>query len=611
MTDTAPFISRILIFPIKSLDGAEVSRAHVLASGALADDRRWALFDDRGRVVSGKTHAAIHVIRSRYDLDARSVTLHVGGRVGLPETTFALDGDPGPMEAWLSDALGFTVHLRADHATGYPDDTHSPGPTVISVATIAEIGRWFGLRIEQVRARLRTNVEVGGVPAFWEDRLFGEAGEAVAFRLGAVEFLGINPCQRCVVPARNPDTGRPDSDFALRFAELRRRTRPAWSDPTRFNHFFRVAVNTRLGSLRGADSFAVGDAVTSRDAAIETVVAESPCDFWAGTLTIDGVRDEAPGVKTFRMRAPDGGALPFRFRAGQFVLIAVTHGDARHQRAYSLSSSPASTDHCEVTVKREGTVSGLLHEQFGPGERIEVSGPFGEFGFDDRDADAILLIGGGIGMTPLISKLRFFADAGWPGRVDLVQVARRREDLIFAEAVAALGARLPGLRVHVTLTAPGDTWEGSRGRLSASWLQDRVGDVMERHVLLCGPVAMTAAARATLQSLGVPDVRIEIEAFGRPPAPDLTDAGEREVRFSHSAVSITVTGSDTLLDAAIAGGIPLDSGCLAGVCGRCKVRLVGGEVAGGCEVGLSAADRADGYVLACQTRPLGPIVVDC
>ena len=612
MIDTVPYVARILVFPIKSLDSVEVACTHLLPSGALVDDRRWAIFDDRNRYVNGKNYKAVHRIRSFFDLDARTATLrHDDGR-GPSEATFALDGDPVGMAAWLSAALGFAVRLGADLDIGHPDDTHSPGPTVISVATLEEIGRWFGLPLDQVRARFRTNIEINGVAAFWEDRLFRDAGDTVPFRLGRVELLGVNPCQRCVVPTRHPATGALDGDFAFRFAELRKRTRPVWSNPARFNHFFRVAVNTRPGKLTPNGAFAVGDHV---DVGGTTEAYDSPRirvdDFWAGGMVVEATRNETSDVRTFRLRPVDGGVLPFRFKAGQFASIVVGQGKERLRRAYTLSSSPRA-DHYEITVKRDGAASRLLHEAFVPGMRIEVSGPYGDFGFDGGDYGDVLFIAGGVGITPLMSKLRYLADTGWAGRVDLIQVARHREDLVFAEELAALPARLPGLRVHPVLTAPDDAWGGLHGRLTASMLSTVVPDVMERHVRICGPVGMASAARDVLRMLGVPESSVESEAFGGPPvaALDVANLGEREVRFSRSKVAVIVKGTETLLDAAGIVGVVLDQGCLAGVCGRCKVRLAEGQVVTGCEVGLSDADRALGFVLACQARPSGPVVVD-
>jgi uncharacterized protein YcbX len=264
MSENEAFLSRILIFPIKSLDAVEVAQARVLASGALEHDRTWGFFDASGKFVNGKRYAAVHRLRSQVDLEARTVTLRDENGRGLGSRTFSLDQEGDCLESWLRQYFGFPVAVQKNADLGFPDDTESPGPTIISVATLAEIGRWFNLPIEEVRARFRTNIEIAGVPAFWEDRLFGAAGTVVRFRLGDVVFDGINPCQRCIVPPRNPLTGVLDDTFVRRFTELRNRTLPSWSARERFNHFYRVAINTRPHGDQGGKLLRVGDRIEIR-----------------------------------------------------------------------------------------------------------------------------------------------------------------------------------------------------------------------------------------------------------------------------------------------------------------------------------------------------------
>lgn len=202
MSENEAFLSRILIFPIKSLAAVELAQARMLSCGALEHDRTWGLFDAGGKFVNGKRQAAVHRLRARVDLEAGSVTLRDENGRGLGERTFSLDRDGDLLESWFAEYFGFPVSFGKNVALGFPDDTASPGPTLISVATLAEIGRWFDLPIEEVRARFRTNIEIGGVPAFWEDRLFGPAGTVVRFRIGDAVLEGVNPCQRCIVPPR-------------------------------------------------------------------------------------------------------------------------------------------------------------------------------------------------------------------------------------------------------------------------------------------------------------------------------------------------------------------------------------------------------------------------
>lgn len=264
-TGIKPIISRIQIFPVKSLDALKVERSRVLASGALEFDRTWAMFDSKGGYVNGKRRPAIHRLRSRIEPFSRELTLRSGGGRDLEDATFHIEREQQPLEQWLEKYFGFPVTLQADTTVGFPDDPESPGPTIISVETLAEVGRWFGLSVDEVRKRFRTNIEIDGVPPFWEDRLFGPAGTRVRFRIGDVVFDGINPCQRCAVPPRDAETGTNDETFVRRFSDLRKRTLPDWSSRDRFNHFYRVAINTRLVSTERGDVIRVDDEVEILD----------------------------------------------------------------------------------------------------------------------------------------------------------------------------------------------------------------------------------------------------------------------------------------------------------------------------------------------------------
>jgi hypothetical protein len=87
----------------------------------------------------------------------------------------------------------------------------------------------------------------------------------VRFRIGDVVFDGINPCQRCAVPPRDAETGINDDTFVRRFSDLRKRALPDWSARDRFNHFYRVAINTRLVSTERGDVIRVDDEVEILD----------------------------------------------------------------------------------------------------------------------------------------------------------------------------------------------------------------------------------------------------------------------------------------------------------------------------------------------------------
>jgi uncharacterized protein len=252
-------IDRLEIFPIKSLDGCLVEQSTITAGGALEFDRRWSLIDKQGNFVNAKRYAQIHAIRSRFNLVSLQLDLSAPK---MSDGCFAID-DPA-LAIWFSKYFDQPIHIQENTVRGFPDDTDSPGPTIISTASLEEIASWYPhLAVTEIRRRLRTNIEITGVSAFWEDRLF--TNNPQDFLIGSIFLQGINPCQRCVVPTRNAITGSIDAGFQKNFGERRAATLPAEVDRSRFNHFYRVAVNTRFPASSISEvigqSIRVGDSI--------------------------------------------------------------------------------------------------------------------------------------------------------------------------------------------------------------------------------------------------------------------------------------------------------------------------------------------------------------
>jgi len=251
-------VIHIQVFPVKALDPWAVDQTTVLPTGALQQDRRFALVDAAGRFINGKRTPLVHPIRSKFDVEKNRLNLDIGGN----EKTFHLDADRATLEVWLSGYFSMPVQVVENTQNGFPDDRNAPGPTIISTATLETVASWFpGLSVAEARMRLRANLEVGGVEAFWEDRLYSERGEVVRFRVGGVLFEGVNPCQRCVVPSRDPQTGEAIPGFSRTFAQRRKENLPPWAAASRFDHFYRLAVNTRLAGGQAGGVISGGDEV--------------------------------------------------------------------------------------------------------------------------------------------------------------------------------------------------------------------------------------------------------------------------------------------------------------------------------------------------------------
>jgi hypothetical protein len=253
-------LSRIEIFPIKSLDAVERTDAVITAGGILENDRVYAITDLEGRVVNGKRTGKIHGLRALYDTDIKEVWLrHIDE---ASPTRFRLD-EPVPIGRWLSDFFGFPVSLSHEPVKGFPDDTAAFGPTLCGLGSLLEIQRWYaGLSLDNVRRRFRTNLELDTAEPFREDELFGGPDELKPFRIGDVQFLGHNPCQRCIVPSRDPDGGEPTRAFQRTFSELRKQHLPEWSDMRRFNHFYRFAINSSILPSEAGKRLRIGDQLT-------------------------------------------------------------------------------------------------------------------------------------------------------------------------------------------------------------------------------------------------------------------------------------------------------------------------------------------------------------
>ena len=267
-----PTLSRITIYPVKALDGLDLREVEIGPEGALVGDRRFAMFDAAGKFVHGKRTPKVHLLRTTFSGDLSKISLRRPGDTS--ESTFALSPGNGELSVFLSAWFGFPVSLRENLAHGFPDDLDAPGPTVICESTIAAVADWFTpasaapeetgeghISPDNMAARLRANLLVSGSPAFAEDALVPKAGSEKVFRIGAVDVAATGACARCIVPTRDPFTGEAQRGFQRRFMEQRKITLPAGTEVSRFDHYFRLSLNTRIHRPFRGKILRVGDPV--------------------------------------------------------------------------------------------------------------------------------------------------------------------------------------------------------------------------------------------------------------------------------------------------------------------------------------------------------------
>jgi ferredoxin-NADP reductase len=327
-------------------------------------------------------------------------------------------------------------------------------------------------------------------------------------------------------------------------------------------------------------------------------------------------------VKTFRLLPSSGGSLPFTFVPGQFLNVAFWIGGARMNRSYSISSSPTQREYVELTVKREprGAVSRHVVDLLKVGDRIEAAGPVGKFTFTGTEADSIVLISAGVGITPMVSITRYLTERSWPGDIFFIHTCRAPTEFIFANEVAALQRVNPKLHVAVTMSRPeGTDWKGPRGRITKELLTQTVPDLASRRIHLCGPLPMMEATKAILAELGVPPDNLKTEQFGAvKPAPaaagtalkPTAPAAGPQVTFSTNNKSAKIRADQTVLELSEELGIGIEFSCRIGTCGVCKVKMTSGEVDQAVQDSLDDDDKANGIILACQAKPTSDITVE-
>jgi len=338
--------------------------------------------------------------------------------------------------------------------------------------------------------------------------------------------------------------------------------------------------------------------------------------FWKGELLVDKVTQETHDVRTFRLRPVDGGPLPFEYQPGQYLNLALTIDGRRVPRSYTIASTPSRPGYVEITVKRKagGYGSHAVHDQFVEGAKVQVGAPAGKFVFTGSadDARRVLLLAGGVGITPLMAITRFLTDRAWTGDLHLVNSVRSPDDIIFERELADLAAEHPNLHV---LHVPAST----DGHITAEVLRRAVPDLAGVPVFLCGPEPMMDAMQTLLVGLGVPEALIHTEAFVSPATPPAgapieeliatPDGTPATIQFSRSNKSGDVTGI-TVLEAAEGCGVDLPYECRSGICGQCKIKLVTGKVTMDSQDALTAAERAGGLILACQARATSDLTVE-
>lgn len=374
---------------------------------------------------------------------------------------------------------------------------------------------------------------------------------------------------------------------------------------------------------------------------------------------------ESEVITSFYLHPVDG-AGPWPARPGQYLTLRVPDGDRTVLRTYSLSCDVEAADHHRITVKREGAGAagqpqGLsscwLHDQVAEGEVIEVAPPRGTFVLDEDSQGPVVLLAGGVGVTPLLSMLHRLGQGS--RRVWFVQACENGAVHALRDEVAAIAAQSDGRIVARTVYRAPTEADRTAGAFDAEGLIDRAFlqallPLDRYQVYVCGPTPFMVAMYRLLTGLGVRQDDIFYEFFGKqvslpalaaeaartatrsgsqapgmlanlafltnPEAraqsvpvgrdrhpPELPGEGD-DVVFARSGKSAVASGpAQSLLELAEEAGLEPEFSCRQGICNTCRTGLKEGRVE---YLSEPLEMPAEGQVLLCCAKPNGRVVLD-
>jgi ring-1,2-phenylacetyl-CoA epoxidase subunit PaaE len=341
-------------------------------------------------------------------------------------------------------------------------------------------------------------------------------------------------------------------------------------------------------------------------------------------LRIAEIVPETAEANSIRFEVAPELADAFRFRAGQHLTLRAEIDGEEVRRNYSLCTAPGDGE-LTVTVKRiaGGKFSNWVGDNLKAGDEVDVMPPLGSFtcDFDPAKARRYVGIAGGSGITPVLSLIRTALSTEPGSRFTLFYGNRDSASVIFLEALAALKDRyLDRFELFHFLAEEEQDVELFNGLLDKPTcglaIDELVPDAAAVDAwFICGPGPMMDAAESALLERGIAKDHIHIERFtaDRPSAALAQEMAELQSKAAGTTMAVTLDGRTrrvpfseaNILDSARVAGLPAPFACKAGVCATCRARVTSGKVTMAARYGLSDEEIAAGYVLTCQSVPVG------
>ena len=333
---------------------------------------------------------------------------------------------------------------------------------------------------------------------------------------------------------------------------------------------------------------------------------------------------ETDEANSIRFEVPEELKSAFAFKAGQHLTLRADIGGEEVRRNYSLCVAP-DEGQLKITVKRiaGGVFSNWIAKALKPGDELDVMPPHGSFTypFEAGAKRRYVAFAGGSGITPVMALIRTALAAEPASRFTLFYGNRDSNSVIFLDALAGMKDRYMGrFELYHFLSDEEGEVGLFNGMLNQATCDAAVAALVSEASdvdawFICGPGPMMDAAEASLQGQRVARERIHLERFtaGRPSAALAAAMAQAQAEAAGLTISVTLDGrtrriefdGQNILDSARDAGLPAPFACKAGVCATCRARVTSGKVEMAVHYGLSDEEVAAGYVLTCQSVPVG------
>jgi glycine betaine catabolism B len=225
-------------------------------------------------------------------------------------------------------------------------------------------------------------------------------------------------------------------------------------------------------------------------------------------LKIMEIIDETPDTKTFRVENQN-----IHFYPGQFFMVRFEDSET-FKRAYSVASSPQQ-NFIDITMNLIGEFTKKLWKTKA-GDYLILKGPYGKFYFSEEMKNDLVLICGGLGISPLMSIVRYCNDKRLQNKINLIYSVRTPNDIVFNKEIKKINDENNNFNYTITITRPDDktVWTGKTGRIDIVLIKKNIEDVENSLYFLCGPLEFVKSAITLLESLGAKKEQIKTDIWG-------------------------------------------------------------------------------------------------